>query len=302
MNTYHIPVMLGEVLTYLHVKKDEWYVDCNLGGGGHTDAILSHGGKIIGIDLDSDAIRHVAQKYKKGIHEVAGHLEVDTDTLKLYQGNFSEIETILASFSIQPTGVLFDLGLSSHQLEEAARGFSFMKDAPLDMRMNQSQSVTAGDLINGLHEKELSELFLTLGEEYNAKRIAKKIVEVRKQKKIETTHQLSQLILSVSSRNKKEKIHPATKVFQALRMLVNDELQSLKEALPRAFSVLSPGGRMVVISFHSLEDRVVKDFCKHEEQEGRGRILTGKPLVPSTEEIQQNPRSRSAKLRVIEKI
>lgn len=186
-----------------------------------------------------------------------------SDNLILYQSNFSEINTVVKKIGIKDIqGVLFDLGVSSFQLETAERGFSFNADAPLDMRMDQSLSVTAADLINGLHEKELSELFWKLGEENYARVIAKRIVESRQKGKIETTDQLARVILSVRKRSDVDRTHPATRVFQALRIAVNDELNSLKVALPRALEILSPRGRLVVISFHSLEDRIVKKFLK----------------------------------------
>ncbi len=292
MGTYHIPVMLKEVLSYLEVKPDHWYIDCNLGGGGHTKGILEKGGQVLAIDLDPDAISGAAKNF--GLSK----------NLILIQDNFSHLSQIPQIPQISPiSGVLFDLGVSSHQLETPERGFSFNTDAPLDMRMDPtSSSVTAADLINGLYEKELADLFWKLGEENFSRPIAKKIAEARLRKKIETTNELAQIILSVRHRSPSDRTHPATRVFQALRIAVNDELNSLKEALPQALEVLTPGGRIAVISFHSLEDRIVKDFFNDSAEKGLLKIITKKPIIPTEEEVETNPRSRSGKLRVAEKL
>jgi 16S rRNA (cytosine1402-N4)-methyltransferase len=289
MSKYHIPVMLNEVLDNLEIKLGEWYVDCNLGGGGHTAGILERSGRVIGIDLDPDAIAEVRKNHG------------ETENLVLYQGNFSEINKAVGDRKI--AGVLFDLGVSTHQLEEAERGFSFNQEAVLDMRMDKTANqATAADLVNGLHEKELAELFWKLGEENWAKPIAKRIVQERAKQKIETTNQLAQIVLSVRHRGKNDRTHPATRIFQALRIAVNDELNNLKEALPKAFQVLEPGGRLVVISFHSLEDRIVKDFFREMSDNGQGVLISKKPLEPTENEVDKNPRARSAKLRILEKI
>lgn len=294
MSKYHIPVMLKEVLEFLQIKKDSWYVDCNLGGGGHTTGILEAGGKVLGIDLDPDAIWEVTKTLKKYI---------DEDRLRLAQTNFMNIADAVRDKKVpEVSGVLFDLGVSTHQLEEAERGFSFNADAPLDMRMNPTIGVSAKDLVNGLYEKELAELFLKLGEENWSKPIAKKIVEYRNKKLIETTNELANIILSVRRRSPSDRTHPATRIFQALRIAVNDELNSLKEALPKALEVLEPGGRIAVISFHSLEDRIVKNYFRELAEKKLGRVITDKPIETSEKEATENPRSRSAKLRVIEKL
>lgn len=299
MIIYHIPVMPKEVIHYLNIQPDSWYLDCTLGGGGHTERILKMGGKVLGIDLDQEAIDEVSKKYR-------------SENLILVNNNFSHVQQIVRQYQIKPAGILFDLGVSSHQLETPERGFSFSLDAPLDMRMDPiNQQVSAKDLIEGLHEGELSDLFWKLGEERFAKRIAKKIVEERAKRRIETTNQLAQIILSVRKRTAYDRTHPATKVFQALRIAVNDELNSLREALPKALEVLEKGGRLVVISFHSLEDRIVKNYFKDLEQHpqshpeldsGSIKILTKKPLTPTEDEIATNPRARSGKLRAVEKI
>lgn len=286
--------MLKETLEFLQIRKDHWYIDCNLGGGGHTTAILEAGGKVLGIDLDPDAIAEVSKNLKHYIN---------SGNLKLVQTNFMNIKDAVSQNNIDGiAGVLFDLGVSTHQLEIAERGFSFNADAPLDMRMDQSKGASAKDLINGLYEKELAELFLKLGEENFSKPIARAIVKYRESKSIESTNELANIILSVRRRSPSDRTHPATRIFQALRIAVNDELNSLKEALPNAFGVLDQGGRIVVISFHSLEDRIVKNYFRELEEKKSGKILTDKPIETSEEEADLNPRSRSAKLRVIEKI
>jgi len=293
MSAYHNPVMLEDVLKFLKIKEGNWYVDCNLGGGGHTKGILELGGNVLGIDLDPDAINEVSINLNKHIKK---------GKLKLTQTNFLNIIEAAEDNNISGvSGILFDLGVSTHQLEEAERGFSFNADAPLDMRMDPNKGVSAKDLINGLYEKELAELFLKLGEENWSKPIAKKIVEYRQKKQIETTNELANIILSIRRRSPSDRTHPATRIFQALRIAVNDELNSLKEALPKAFEVLEPMGRIVVISFHSLEDRIVKNYFKELEELNLGKILTDKPIETSEEESLKNPRSRSAKLRVFEK-
>jgi 16S rRNA (cytosine1402-N4)-methyltransferase len=194
------------------------------------------------------------------------------------------------------------LGVSTHQLEETERGFSFNKDAPLDMRMDPTKGASAKDLVNGLYERELAELFLKLGEENWSKPIARRIVQYREKKQIETTNELASIILSVRRRSPSDRTHPATRIFQALRIAVNDELNSLKEALPKAFEILESGGRIAVISFHSLEDRIVKNYFRELEEKQLAKVITDKPLETSEEETNLNPRSRSAKLRVIEKL
>lgn len=289
--------MLKEVFEYLNVQKDKWFIDCNLGGGGHTQKILEMGGRVIGIDLDPESISEVSFKLKKYI---------ESEALILFQSNFVNLDDVITEASqtisgIKVSGILFDLGTSAHQLEKAERGFSFNLDAPLDMRMNPTNGASAKDLVNGLHEKELFELFLRLGEEKLSRPIAKKIVEYRKIKPIESTNELANIILSVKRRSQPDRTHPATKIFQALRIAVNDELNSLKEALPKALEILEPEGRIVVISFHSLEDRIVKNYFRDWSNEKKVKILTKNPIETSNNEIAVNPRSRSAKLRAIEK-
>ncbi|MDO8515154.1 MAG: 16S rRNA (cytosine(1402)-N(4))-methyltransferase RsmH [bacterium] len=262
MTDYHIPVLLNEVVELLQVKKGGRYIDCTYGGGGHTKGIEAAGGIVLGIDQDPEA-----------------HAPI--------HGNFAHLKEIaIANGFDQVDGILMDLGVSSHQLETNYRGFSFNKVGNLDMRMDQTgQTVTALDLINAGSEKELAKIFREFGEENFAGPIARAI----KKSNIQTTDDLAEVILRV--RHTKDRTHPATRVFQALRIAVNDELNSLKEALPQAVELLKPGGKLAVISFHSLEDRIVKKFM------GKSEIVT-----PTDEEIARNPRARSGKLRIYEKI
>lgn len=304
MSNYHIPVMLKETLQYLQVRPDAWYIDANLGGGGHTEGIIKAGGKVLGIDLDQDAIREVAKNHHLEVSIIDGRLQAFSGNLILYQSNFAEMEDIVKKVDLPGVlGILFDLGVSSHQLEEPQRGFSFNLEAPLDMRMDpQHMAVTATDLVNALHEGELAELIKNLGEENYAIKIAKKIVEERKKQPIVTSNQLAQIITSIRPRSKADRTHPATRTFQALRIAVNDELNSLKISLPQALHVLAPGGRLVVLSFHSLEDRIVKNFFKDEQKKCSIKIITQKPKTPTEKEVEVNPRSRSGKLRAAEKL
>jgi 16S rRNA (cytosine1402-N4)-methyltransferase len=312
--------MPKETLDFLKIEKDHWYIDCNLGGGGHTELILQVGGKVIGIDLDADAINEVAKNHNLAVINRNYHLQAYSENLIIYQSNFSEIDEVISDIkkhltieqsnpstslktsNLTISGILFDLGVSSYQLEEGSRGFSFSKDAPLDMRMDSSFGASAKDLVNGLYEKELSEMFTKYGEENFARPIAKKIVEYRKNKFIESTSELAKVVASAKRFTPGDRIHPATQVFQALRIAVNDELNSLETALPKAFNILEPSARLVVISFHSLEDRIVKNIFKDLEQRKLANILTDKPEEASPEETMKNPKARSAKLRVIEKL
>lgn len=294
--------MLDEAIKLLNIQKDHWYIDCNLGGGGHTTGILQAGGKVLGLDLDPDAISEVAKNYHLNLIKTNYYYQAISDNLILVQTNFAKLKEVASSFNIEPSGVLFDLGVSSYQLEKPAKGFSFNTDAPLDMRMDPNLSVTAADLVNGLHEKELADIFWKFGEENFARPIAKRIIEARLKKKIKTTNELAQIILSVRHRSPSDRTHPATRIFQALRIAVNDELGSLEEALPEAVEALMPNGRLVVISFHSLEDRIVKDFLINEQENNSLTIITQKPMTPLETEVESNPRSRSGKLRAAQKI
>ncbi len=293
MNNYHTSVLLQEVLTFLAVTHGELYIDCTLGGGGHTFEIIKRGGRVLGFDVDSDAITFVKEKLRsEGLEE--------GKELTIVQQNFSQIGSIAPRVGFGTVaGILMDLGVSSHQFDEAERGFSF-QPGPLDMRMGRELQVKARDLVNALGEKELTELFEKYGEEPFARKIAKAISSRRKQKLFETTDELAALIKQTIHSD--GAIHPATRVFQALRIAVNDELHALEEVLPQAVQLLKPGGRLVIISFHSLEDRIVKKAYEEFEREGLGKIVTDKPVVATDEEVLLNRRSRSAKLRVLERI
>lgn len=292
-NDYHVPVLLNETVDSLKVRKDGKYVDATLGGGGHTEEILKRGGFVLGLDHDPEAIEFAVKRLR-----VYGY------KLKAIRTNFNRLSEVVSEEKFGPVeGILFDLGVSSHQLETPHRGFSFNQDSQLDMRMDPKLQVKASDLLKVLTEKELYELFSKLGEDKYSKRLAGAVCRARRIKPIETTDELAELVVkNVPPRGKFDRIHPATRIFQALRIAVNDELNSLREALPSALSVLSPNGRLAVISFHSLEDRIVKDFIKNSTANGLLKPINNKPIVPNGLEVEKNPRSRSAKLRVAEKI
>jgi len=295
---FHTSVLQKEVLEALQVVPGEYYLDATLGGGGHTKAILDFGGRVTALDVDTDAINYTSKKL--GAKKLKSGVWVTPDTnLTIYQRNFKDLDEVARLAGIKAfAGVLFDLGVSSYMLDTPERGFSFSKNGPLDMRMDTGLGVTASDLINGLNEGELYELFTKLGEERNARRLARDIVRSRLEKRIETTTDLAQIIKKSVGRREKG-IDPATRVFMALRIVVNDELNNLREALPRASQLLGTGGRLAVISFHSLEDRIVKDFFKSEPSL---KMLNKKPLTASAQELKENLRARSAKLRVAEKV
>jgi 16S rRNA (cytosine1402-N4)-methyltransferase len=293
---FHQSVLLQEVLSVLNVHKGGVYIDATLGGGGHTIEILKRGGVVLGIDVDEEALQFVQEKIQKEKEKYKYWRR-----LTLARGNFRDIQKIAIERGFSKVnGIVFDLGVSSYQLETGARGFSFLKEGPLDMRMDNRLTVTASDLVNGLTVWELEKLFRRFGEERYAKQIAKAIGEKRKVAKIATTRQLAGLIEEKIRRRAKD-IHPATRVFQALRIAVNDELQSLREGLKTSINLLVESGRVAVISFHSLEDRIVKQIFSEEEQKGRGQVITKKPITPSEKEKMNNPRARSAKLRVFER-
>jgi len=296
MDRFHTPVLLEEVVENLKIEKGKKYIDATLGGGGHTFEILRHGGKILGIDVDQEAIEYVEEKLK------TQNSKLKTGKLTLARGNFADIDTIAQKHGFeQVSGVLLDIGVSSHQIDTPSRGFSFQADGPLDMRMDIRLGVKAADLVNALTKGELYELFSKLGEGRYARVISESIVSARAVKPIATTVELV-VIIEKAIPGRFTEIHKATKAFQALRIAVNDELHSLEDALPKAVSLLESKGRLLVITFHSLEDRIVKNACKDFEKEGKGKIVTKKPIIPRDEEIEKNKRSRSAKLRVFEKL
>jgi 16S rRNA (cytosine1402-N4)-methyltransferase len=297
MNNYHTSVLLQETIETLQVKPGKRYIDGTLGGGGHTTKILELGGKVLGIDFDQDALDFNEEKFKVQNSK----FKIGEDVL-IARGNFKDIDNLAKENGfLSVDGVLFDLGVSSHHFDTAERGFSVQKTGPLDMRMDQELGVKAGDLLNVLTKGELYELFTKFGEERFAYAISNSIVRARQIKRIETTTDLVGIINRVVPKGK-ESINPATRVFQALRIAVNDELNNITEALPKALELLKSKGRIVVISFHSLEDRIIKNTFKEWEEKGFGTIITKKPIVPSESEIEVNNRSRSSKLRVFEKI
>lgn len=282
--------MLAEVVDWLQPSHHKIIVDCTFGGGGHSRALLEAGARVIGFDQDQDAI------------DQGNQLKTEYPNLELIKANFATLRQELQRNSCKHVdGILLDLGVSSHQLDEGQRGFSFLQDAELDMRMDQDLAVKAKDLIAALSANELEKLFRTYGDEPRAKAIAQRLVNQRLKSPIVTTSQLADLVMQVYH-HRRGKLHPATKVFQALRIAVNDELNSLKQTLPQTIELLNASGRVVVISFHEGEDRITKQFMKHQEDLGALKVLTQKPQVPTEIEINQNPRARSAKVRVAEKI
>ncbi|MGB9713744.1 MAG: 16S rRNA (cytosine(1402)-N(4))-methyltransferase RsmH [Candidatus Bathyarchaeales archaeon] len=294
MNSVHVPVLQKEVLHFLDPKANENFVDCTIGEGGHALAILERilpNGKLLGIDWTRELIESLKAR--------AGSLNKN---LTLVCDNFANLKDIVERHGFgQVSGVFFDLGLSSWHLEKSGRGFSFSRDEPLDMRFQGG--ITAQEIVNTWPQRELERMLKEYGEERFAKRIANEIVRSREKEPITSTLQLVSIVeRAVPYWYQKRRIHPATKTFQALRIAVNDELNNLERALPQAVEILKPGGRLVVISFHSLEDRIVKNFLRENARKGMIKVLTKKPVKPSAEEVKINPRSRSARLRTATKI
>lgn len=298
--SYHVPIMLGEVMSALSVEKDKLYLDATLGGGGHTRAILDSGGKVVGIDRDDDALEYCRSTLAGGITYIKGQYENAVELL-----SDAGIDSV--------AGAIMDLGVSSHQLDDGARGFSYMNDGALDMRMDRQQKLSAYDVVNGYGEAELARLLWEYGEERFSRRIASAIVKARASLPIKTTTELADIIAGAVPH--RVGAHPAKKSFQAIRIEVNGELSGLKKALDGIFGMIERGGRLCVITFHSLEDRIVKtafaDYatdcicpksipvcvCNHR--------ATGKLIgryKPSEDELNANPRAKSATLRVIEKL
>jgi len=307
----HVPVLYNEIMEIMKPQPGELFVDCTLGGGGHSRGFLertSPDGKLIGIDQDTDALR-AAKK----------NLAPFEDRVTFVHSNYENLEEILAEFAPHGVdGILFDLGVSSYQLDEAERGFSYMQDAPLDMRMNQESDFSAYDVVNGYSESELYRIIKEYGEENWAKRIAQFIVNERKQKTIQTTGELVEIIKKAIPKGARmEGGHPAKRTFQAIRIEVNAELDVLTNTIETAAKALHKGGRLGIISFHSLEDRIVKEkfrylaadcicppelpFCQCDKQ-AEVKILTRKPVVATEKEAQENSRAKSAKFRAVEKI
>ena len=295
MNTYHTGVLLQEGVNALRVQEGEKYIDATLGGGGHTREIIRLGGIVLALDVDSDAIKNAQLSLGE---------EIADGKLILVRGNFAKIDEFakIHGFS-NVLGILFDLGVSSHQLDTPSRGFSYLKSGPLDMRMDRDLSVSAADLINALGRKELYDLFNKFGEEHNSRTISERIISARSVKPFETTDELVGILAKAygfNNINEFAKANSSKKVFQALRIAVNDELENLKTALLKSLDLLEPKGRIAVISFHSLEDRIVKHCFTECENEGKGSVITKKPIVPLASEVLQNPRSKGAKLRIFE--
>ena len=308
MEFHHISVLLNECIDNLNIRPDGIYVDGTMGGGGHSLEIAKRltTGRLICIDQDPNA------------HEAAGkRLAEYKDRITFVRDNFGNIANILDSLGIEKIdGMLLDIGVSSHQLDEAERGFSYQQDAPLDMRMNPDRPFSAYDVVNGYDEDELDRVIFTYGEERWARRIAQFIVKEREAKPIETTGELVDIIKkAVPKGARKDGPHPAKRTFQAIRIEVNGELEVLQRAIDDVAARLAVGGRLCIITFHSLEDRIVKEAFRKQEnpcicppqfpvcvcgKKSLGRVITRKPILPSKEELEENPRSRSAKLRVLE--
>ncbi|MGD2269339.1 MAG: 16S rRNA (cytosine(1402)-N(4))-methyltransferase RsmH [Desulfobacterales bacterium] len=311
MPYFHIPVMPTEVVYFLNCRPGKIYIDCTLGGAGHAMAICDNilpDGILIGIDQDTDAIRNAEKSLKSYGANV-----------RLVHDNFINLPAILSRYHIQAAdGLLLDLGLSSYQLESSGRGFSFTRDEPLDMRMNTDARLQASDIINSAGEENLKNILKDYGGERWSQRIARKIVQKRRLEKIRSSHQLVNIVCEAVPRQAfRQRIHPATRVFMALRIVVNQELENLASFMASATDYLNPGGRLCVLSFHSLEDRIVKKHmklwakgcicptgipacvCGHKPS---ARILTKSVVRPQKKEIEINPKARSAKLRAVEKL
>jgi len=291
----HIPVLLKEVVDLLNPQSNQNFIDCTFGFGGHTEAILEKikpNGRALGIEWDQEKIRN----QESGIR--------NQERLIVVNDSYANLKDIIEREKFAPVNsILLDIGISSWEIENSNRGFSFKKDEPLDMRFSQKQDLTAREIINKWSEQDLSEIFKEYGQERFAKNIAKNVVGIRYQQPIETTFQLVEVIRKSFPRSYKfGKSHFATRIFQALRIAVNSELDNLKNVLPQALEVLDKQGRIAVISFHSLEDAIVKNFFKDQAKNNKVQILTKKPIMPSRQEIKQNPRSRSAKLRAVIKL
>lgn len=292
----HQPVLLSEVSLGLSLKPGETLVDATLGEGGHAEtlgALLGKKGTLIGFELDPGALATTTTRLKKL-----------TSRKIFFPKSYREMDKLLPEAGLKKVdAILFDLGLGSHQLKAGGRGFSFQTDEPLNMRFDAGPGLSARDLLNAASESELTSIFSGYGGERYANRIAKAIVLKRKDKAIKTTKELRDLIWqAVPPKARHKRINPATKTFQALRMAVNDELSAISEGLVASFQLLNPGGRMAVISFHSLEDGIVKRFFREKKESGEGELYNKKPITPSASEIIQNPRCRSAKLRIIKKL
>ena len=309
MTKQHQSVLEGEILKHLNLREGSLIVDGTLGDGGHTELILKNttGVRVLAIDRDIEAIKRAGKRLAP----------FKSRTILVHE-NFSNIKTILKKANVMSVnGLLLDLGVSSPQLDSPERGFSFMRNGPLDMRMDSAQETTAADLLVSLSDRELALVIKEYGEERYPKRIVRAIRKAQTQKAITTTHQLSNIISSVMHLSRPTKIHPATRTFQALRIAVNNELDHIKKTLSDSIEILQASARIMVVSFHSLEDRIVKNFFKDEEKGcicppkipicacghmARLKIITRKPVSPSVEEVRRNSRASSAKMRVAERV
>jgi 16S rRNA (cytosine1402-N4)-methyltransferase len=291
MTIRHLPVLMREVIDLLSIVEGGTYVDATIGLGGHSEAILQRVGKegrVIGVDRDAEALRMTGEK-------------LQDSRLTLKKGRFSELESLLASQDVaQVDGLIFDLGVSMMQLKDLKRGFSFHSPERLDMRMDAAAGLSAWDVVNRYSEKDLIRILKEYGEEHAAHRIARAIVSQRGKKSVDTCAELEDIVFRAAGR--RGKVHPATKTFQALRIEVNQEIRELEEGLASSLKILKSGGRLCVISYHSLEDRTVKNFIRDNAKEGTLRPLLKKPVTPTLEEIRENPSSRSAKLRGAERL
>lgn len=309
MEFKHTSVLLEETIEGLNIRPDGIYIDGTLGGGGHTFEICKRltSGRVIGIDQDEAAIQAAGER-----------LKAFEDKVTIVRSNYSDLKSILEQQHIQKAdGIILDLGVSSYQLDNAERGFSYQSDSLLDMRMDRRQTLTAREIVNGYSEMELYRIIRDYGEDQFAKNIAKHIVQARKEKSIETTGQLNEVIkAAIPAKIRAVGGHPSKRTFQAIRIECNRELEVLKDSLEDMIELLSPQGRLCIITFHSLEDRIVKTMFRRKENpcicpphfpacvcglQARGRVITRKPILPSEEEMQENSRSKSAKLRIFER-
>ena len=309
MEFKHTSVLLEETIEGLNIRPDGIYIDGTLGGGGHTFEICKRltSGRVIGIDQDEAAIQAAGER-----------LKAFEDKVTIVRSNYSDLKSILEQQHIQKAdGIILDLGVSSYQLDNAERGFSYQSDSLLDMRMDRRQTLTAREIVNGYSEMELYRIIRDYGEDQFAKNIAKHIVQARKEKSIETTGQLNEVIkAAIPAKIRAVGGHPSKRTFQAIRIECNRELEVLRDSLEDMIELLSPQGRLCIITFHSLEDRIVKTMFRRNENpcicpphfpacvcglQARGRVITRKPILPSEEEMQENSRSKSAKLRIFER-
>lgn len=310
MDFKHISVLLDETIDGLDIKPDGIYVDGTLGGGGHSYEILrrlSPKGRMIGIDQDGEALKAAGERLKKFENQIT-----------LVRSNYCEIDKVLKELNVEKVdGILLDIGVSSYQLDNLERGFSYKSDAPLDMRMDTRQELTAADVVNTYSENELFKIIKDYGEDKFAKNIAKHIVLARKEKPLETTKELSEVIKrAIPMKVQAKGGHPAKKTFQAIRIEVNQELTVLKESIDKMIDLLKPNGRICIITFHSLEDRIVKTKFRENEnpctcppnfpvcvcgKKSKGKVITRKPIIPSEDEIEENKRAKSSKLRIFER-